>query len=31
MCTAEDGRVALEVALGVRKSAELHGRVVFES
>jgi predicted dehydrogenase len=30
MCTGEDGRIALEVALGARKSAELHKRVVFD-
>jgi|GEM_PF-4392015 predicted dehydrogenase len=29
MCTARDGKIALEVALGARRSAELHERVVF--
>jgi predicted dehydrogenase len=30
MCTALDGKIALEVALGARKSAERHERVVFD-
>ena len=29
MCTARDGKMALEVALGARRSAELHEKVVF--
>lgn len=29
MCTAMDGKIALEVALGARKSAELHEKAVF--
>lgn len=30
MCTARDGKIALEVALGARKSAENHEKIVFE-